>query len=108
MTLKTYVIMISFTLAILNLLPFPVLDGGLCLTSFLELAFPDEPSATDQDLSLEYSDRIENEVEEGYVGDRLATRWRSRVQLIVAWGVGGLAMWVLGGLSLRLAIGGYE
>jgi membrane-associated protease RseP (regulator of RpoE activity) len=106
-TLKTYVVMISFTLAILNLLPFPVLDGGLSFSSILEWAFPDEADETDRRPSLLLASDLYEEVEDGRVNARPAARWRGRVETAVAWGSGGLGVWVLGGIALRIALHGY-
>ena len=107
--LKNYVVMISFTLATLNLLPFPFLDGGLCFSSFLEWAFPDkaDPTGDGSQSLLSTSGDLDEEVEDGLGGDRPTARWRNRVEIGVAWGTGGLGVWVLGGIVLRLALNGY-
>lgn len=101
--LKSYVVMISFTLATLNLLPFPILDGGLSLSAFLEWAMPDSPSAG----ARRSSSPFEGGGEEGSTGGREAARKRDRFAMGAAWAVGGLGAWVLGGIGLRLVLGGY-
>lgn len=95
--------MISFTLATLNLLPFPILDGGLCFSAALEWKFPNS------DTGERAYDSEERE-EEGRLARREGPegRKRRRIERGVVWTVGALGAWVLGGMVLKVALGDYE
>ncbi|KAL7416903.1 peptidase family M50-domain-containing protein, partial [Mrakia frigida] len=104
---KAYFLLISFTLAVFNLLPLPILDGGLLLACFLEWMIPNDRRSSrvvNEDESESDLELLEAGIGEGRErgsGSR-SEKKRKRWERVVHWGVGGLGCWVLGGIFLRL------
>lgn len=105
---NTYFLLISVTLAVFNLLPLPILDGGLLLSSFLEWLIAEDGSSRtlNQDEEAFELELLEAGAEEDReIGPRSRSigkrrRWERRVHL----GVGGLGCWALGGVMMRMLI----
>lgn len=102
---KAYFLLISLTLAIFNLLPLPILDGGMLLEAFLDWADGEPGDARGEEDEMELLERSRGEEQEDGERRSASGRWK-RWERTVHWGVGGLGVWVLGGVGVRMLVGG--
>lgn len=109
----SYLLIISITLAVFNLLPLPILDGGLLLSSLLEIVLGagsverQERGDEEEVWALVEEDRGREEGMRGTTRGRDGNdrrRTRRTIERAIHWGVGGLGAWVLGGVFVRLLV----